>query len=1294
MWPLKSISAKIRSRSGKLSLNRLSTRLHRRQASLLMESLELRTLLSGNVPVNSPSTSSIAVATDSSHVYTGRPSTFGAITAGPSVSDLTSTSQAALAALSKVLKAQPQYFIMPSTGIGATPNQGDGPAGGVSPIQLRGAYGDDQVKFGTLVGDGTGQTIAVIDNGDNPSFLNTSDPNYGTSALAFFDQFFGLPDPPIFQKYNQVGTPISTGPNNGWGLEIALDVEYAHAMAPGANIDLVEANDSSFASLGTAANTAATLLGASVVSQSFGGYLENAGNGAVEGFLDQTYYAPALASNPGVTFLASTGDASALYGPTYPSVSPLTVGVGGTSLDVTGNTWTNEFSWAGGGGGISSFYTTAPSYQQESVTGFTARTVPDVSADSNGETGVSVYDPFDAGGWVRVSGTSIAAPTWAGLIAVADQGRVSYGGKPLNGPDQTLPGLYSSIDYSNNFHDITEDFDGEGNNGFPTGPGYDLDTGIGSPRAPGLLPALAAYGLPQVVSSNPAQGQVVTSTPPTTFSLTFTEPIEPGSIVASDFTVNGTPANSAALSSDGLTITYTFSPSPVVTQGTETMELPADSVIGALTGKENPTTFTASFYYVQAQLQVTATSPAVGSVITLPSPPGSIDLVVQFNKAFETSSISTSDFQVSQGSVVKAVPLTTQAVDLTISGVSQDGFLTLTIPAGAILDTLGVPGLGFTSTYFTDIVTEAYPTPLQDQRPAGSLIYDSFVTGTVSFVGDTDTYNLPLAAGQDITLVMTTGSGLIGTITLLGPGGTVIGSATSPSAGTAAVLQAAPVSRAGTYSFVVSGASGTTGSYRLQAILNAVYKQATDSVNTIGTALDLSSAFVSLGTTPSADRAGVVGTLGATPVDYYAIPLSAGQSTTIAVKGTSGTAGVELVDASGNPLALSTPGNGVDGVISDLAAPSTGVYYVEVTGAAGVAYDLVVTRGADFGLHGNSFDKAQPLNGVDVALGSILPASSPLYLLDDQLYGAFNPIYRVDPTTGDFTGPAIAAPGSPLNDPFGLNMAYDGTYLYYNNGPNSGDNTIYKLDPNTGAVITSFLPQEPFYLSGIAYFNGNLWGTDSANLYEMNPNTGAVLQEFANVFPGGNVTGLTADPDLGTLFAVSQSNTLYEIDPTTGAIINSGPDNAQGLNEQDLAYSNGLLIVSDSNGLASSGGTNVLDEYDPHTLAFVERVPVKVQGFASGLGGDGLGGNNADWYQFNVSAGDNLVITTTTPGGASGSGQQFENDLDPTINLYDASGKLVATATGNSGDGRNDRYRFHGAHLGQLPCAGRWLQPQ
>ena len=83
-------------------------------------------------------------------------------------------------------------------------------------------------------------------------------------------------------------------------------------------------------------------------------------------------------------------------------------------------------------------------------------------------------------------------------------------------------------------------------------------------------------------------------------------------------------------------------------------------------------------------------------------------------------------------------------------------------------------------------------------------------------------------------------------------------------------------------------------------------------------------------------------------------------------------------------------------------------------------------------------------------------------------------------------------------------------------------------------------------------------------------------------------------------------------------------------------------------------------------------MPVPVQGFVSGLGGDGLGASSSDWYSFNVNAGDNLVITTTTPGATSASGLQFANDLDPTINLYDASGNLVATATGNAPDGRND----------------------
>ena len=117
---------------------------------------------------------------------------------------------------------------------------------------------------------------------------------------------------------------------------------------------------------------------------------------------------------------------------------------------------------------------------------------------------------------------------------------------------------------------------------------------------------------------------------PTTFSLTFSEPIDPASITASDFTVNGTPADSASISADDLTITYTFNTSPVVNQGSESMNLPAGAVKG-LSDQTGNAAFSASFFYVVTQLQVSATSPAVGSILTAPV----TDIVVQFNKDFD-----------------------------------------------------------------------------------------------------------------------------------------------------------------------------------------------------------------------------------------------------------------------------------------------------------------------------------------------------------------------------------------------------------------------------------------------------------------------------------------------------------------------------------------------------------------------------------------------------------------------------------------------------------------------------------
>ena len=112
-------------------------------------------------------------------------------------------------------------------------------------------------------------------------------------------------------------------------------------------------------------------------------------------------------------------------------------------------------------------------------------------------------------------------------------------------------------------------------------------------------------------------------------------------------------------------------------------------------------------------------------------------------------------------------------------------------------------------------------------------------------------------------------------------------------------------------------------------------------------------------------------------------------------------------------------------------------------------------------------------------------------------------------------------------------------------------------------------------------------------------------------------TGLAGDPDRGVLWGVAQtggaSGVLYEIDPATGNILKSGNDNAQGAYEQDIAYANGELIVSDVNPAGGSGpANNYLDEYNPNTLAFIQRLGVNTVGSVSGLAGDGLGGQGSD----------------------------------------------------------------------------------
>lgn len=376
---------------------------------------------------------------------------------------------------------QPDYFVVPAATSGFT---------AYTPAQIRTAYGFNSAAFGATAANGAGQTIAIVDAFNDPNIA---------SDLHTFDQAMGIADPPSLRVVNQNGgTSLpGTDPSQGWEVETALDVEWAHAIAPGANILLVEANDNSDGNLFAAVNYARQQPGVSAVSMSWGSN-DNLANQAQDQALSRQYLITP-AGHAGVTFVAATGD-QGLTG--FPATSPNVLAVGGTDLYLNSNNtissetaWKPQSSggvvWSGGGG---------PSQE------FPGRNTPDVSYNA----GVSyeVYDSFGGRGWLGVGGTSAGAPQWAALVAIADQGRALAGQSSLDGASQTLAAIYQAP--ASDFHDITV-----GSTQYESaGVGYDLATGRGTPVANSLISYLANYS---GTSSGGGSGSGTTQTaPPTT----------------------------------------------------------------------------------------------------------------------------------------------------------------------------------------------------------------------------------------------------------------------------------------------------------------------------------------------------------------------------------------------------------------------------------------------------------------------------------------------------------------------------------------------------------------------------------------------------------------------------------------------------------------------------------------------------------------------------------------------------------------------------------------------------------
>ena len=235
--------------------------------------------------------------------------------------------------------------------------------------------------------------------------------------------------------------------NADWALEISLDVEWAHAIAPKATIVLVEANSSSFSDLLTAVKYAASYTGVSVVSMSWG-------TDEFKGETSYDSYFTTPSNHTNVTFIASSGDSGTTC---WPSVASNVLSVGGTTLTLNSSGgYGSETAWSDSGGGVSK-YESLPSYQKMLGVSATGRVTPDVAYDANSSTGFAVYDSLTVDGtrgWMVVGGTSAGAPQWAAILAIANQARVSNGLSTLTSANAVVYTLYMT-DTTSDFHDVT-----------------------------------------------------------------------------------------------------------------------------------------------------------------------------------------------------------------------------------------------------------------------------------------------------------------------------------------------------------------------------------------------------------------------------------------------------------------------------------------------------------------------------------------------------------------------------------------------------------------------------------------------------------------------------------------------------------------------------------------------------------------------------------------------------------------------------------------------------------------------
>jgi len=751
-----------------------------------------------------------------------------------------------------------------------------------------------------------------------------------------------------------------------------------------------------------------------------------------------------------------------------------------------------------------------------------------------------------------------------------------------------------------------------------------------------------------VVATDPFDGAIVAATP-ATIAVDFAGLLSADSLEADDLTVDGV----AALGVTLLDVDTAVFDLPALDAGEHHVAIAGGAILSLPGEPIEP--YSGSFTIDLTPPRIVASSISEGDVL----PAGPLVYTAAFSKAIDAADLDPSDFtlfgQFTGMHDVESFDYDALADTLALEfpPLPEDRYtLRLLSHGGALHDAAGrlldgeplafpmppnVSGDGSAGgNFYVHFTTDsdvaaptAFPLPLEPALPAGSLIYESTVTGALVPATDEDRFAVDLQANQTITVAASADSTLQMTLTLIDPSGNTLAMATAEDSGDDVVLQTAPAAVAGTYRLIVGSRSEPPGTYTIRMVLGAAVESEEyggPDNSALALAQDLDAAFAPLAG-GQGERAAVLGYGRTKAADWYRLSLDPTQPASLMLlDGGNGPTTLALLDAEANLLVTGTTAANADRAIGGFVAPATGTYYVFVS-ALDTSYSLVVTRGAEFDTEANDGpdDALLSLDATGVALGHV---SGEVELLEN---GSFE--------TGDFSGWTATTLGDSQLTPWTVGPGGGG--FFFNSSP--ADGTYSAFNGFDGVVGVRYqLYQEatiPRFVSPVLTTNHRI--VYSGNGFGTQPRTLSISVRDTN----------------GELLQTLYSETIpHALAPPT-----------------DLGWNRQTFDLSGYEGRTVR-------------IQFTQTIPETYTGPALfEVDGVSLAHNfaGADAYEITLAAGEAVTVTTQTPLDDPA----FEplNTLDPELSILDADGQPLAADANSAADGKNAKLRF------VAPAAGTYI---